>query len=585
MHLANHVKRTHDKGIADDTLVDVENQLNQENTFITEAANKECVNEFVADTTSVWNPEEEQDPAATTTNASQVPASGQKSEESPINGMPATILPGLASTCPTLQFHGEIQNQSSFNQRLLTTSDQEFEEFEDIALGSNSVIMGLSTRLDQLQDNLDLSMAETLETDIPPLIASTQADPASRQQDPLVPTVDINQLQMQLINGGSSSPTKATSLTQTIFQEKSSETCAVCGLSCPSVNLLQEHLLSEHCHQQSEITRSLNYLLQQLSSITANQSAQRIQMNNFEEQQKITHSEVSEIRKAIFSPKNQPPTLPSVSSEPCLTSASSPQGLTWANRASNPPGPATPRPRQANDLMLLVGDSIGHNLHLNEIENVTEMKIVTKKAYCTMSGGNFPESNYERVVPEILRSHPEAKILTFNASASDLTNISPGASLRYSEQQASTSSYNAIKIASEALKSNHPNLKKVIVSQRTPRYDNLNQLNEFANNELHKAWETLPENIRGKVVIGHHKLDCKEAIHVSRYGAAGTGVGGKLVDGLHMRGSSGKIAYTRSMANIMIQAGICSPAQVEHVLKNREIRMKKKNHQQVARQT
>ena len=110
------------------------------------------------------------------------------------------------------------------------------------------------------------------------------------------------------------------------------------------------------------------------------------------------------------------------------------------------------------------------------------------------------------------------------------------------------------------------------------------QLNETANDELHKAWESLPLNIRQKVVIGEHKLQCHGATRVSRYGAEGTRVRGKPVDGLHMRGGSGKIAYTRSMAGIMVQAGITSSARVEQVFKNRVIQLKKNNNQGLGRQ-
>ena len=116
------------------------------------------------------------------------------------------------------------------------------------------------------------------------------------------------------------------------------------------------------------------------------------------------------------------------------------------------------------DLMLLVADSIGHHMHMNELEQATNMKIVTKKAYCTLPGGMFPESEYSKVVPEMLKSHPDTKVLTVNASASDLTNISPGASETYLKQRASTSSYNTVRIAKEALQNKHPKLEKVIMT-------------------------------------------------------------------------------------------------------------------------
>ena len=83
---------------------------------------------------------------------------------------------------------------------------QEFDE--NIALGSNLVIMGLSTRLDQLQDNLNPSMTETLETDIPPLVASTQADPSSRQLSDVFPATNIQEIQRHLAANLIDSPSR-----------------------------------------------------------------------------------------------------------------------------------------------------------------------------------------------------------------------------------------------------------------------------------------------------------------------------------------------------------------------------------------
>ena len=80
-------------------------------------------------------------------------------------------------------------------------------------------------------------------------------------------------------------------------------------------------------------------------------------------------------------------------------------------------------------------------------------------------------------------------------------------------------------------------------------------------------------------MIGRHKLDCDNGVRASRYGILGKRVGGKNVDNLHLRGSSGKIATTRSMAGIMVQAGLATLAKVEEVAKSRRIQMKNKSPQ------
>ena len=91
--------------------------------------------------------------------------------------------------------------------------------------------------------------------------------------------------------------------------------------------------------------------------------------------------------------------------------------------------------------------------------------------------------------------------LNLVASASDLTNISPGATKEYCKQQASLSSSSTVKLASNALISGHPNLKLVVIPERAPRYDDLEWLNEYSNNELHRAKAQLPANIRDRIVI------------------------------------------------------------------------------------
>ena len=136
-----------------------------------------------------------------------------------------------------------------------------------------------------------------------------------------------------------------------------------------------------------------------------------------------------------------------------------------------------------------------------------------------------------------------------------------------------------MKLASNALLSNHPSLELVIIPERAPRYDNLEWLNEYSNSELHRVKAELPAQIRDKIVIGRHKLDCDDRVRASRYGVIGTKVGGKKVDNLHLRGSSGKIATTRSMAGIMVQSGLATSAMVEEVAKNRRIQIKKKSPQ------
>ena len=63
-----------------------------------------------------------------------------------------TVIVENAVNENAVQFHGDIEDQSGFTQELLQPTRQ---GFDDILLGSNSVILGMSARLDQIQDDLD----------------------------------------------------------------------------------------------------------------------------------------------------------------------------------------------------------------------------------------------------------------------------------------------------------------------------------------------------------------------------------------------------------------------------------------------
>ena len=57
-----------------------------------------------------------------------------------------------------------------------------------------------------------------------------------------------------------------------------------------------------------------------------------------------------------------------------------------------------------------------------------------------------------------------------------------------------------------------------------------------------------------RIMIGKHNLECDGAIRASRFGDSRT----ERLDGVHLRGNSGMISYTRSVANILVAAGLTS---------------------------
>ena len=105
--------------------------------------------------------------------------------------------------------------------------------------------------------------------------------------------------------------------------------------------------------------------------------------------------------------------------------------------------------------------------------------------------------------------------------------------------------------------------------QTTPRFDSKHSLNKYAQNMLQEAKVKAQED---KIVIGKHTLDCEdEGLRASRFGDLRK----PQVDGIHLKGSSGKMSYTRSVANILASAGLISPEDAAQVGKNLNIKLKK----------
>ena len=112
-----------------------------------------------------------------------------------------------------------------------------------------------------------------------------------------------------------------------------------------------------------------------------------------------------------------------------------------------------------------------------------------------------------------------------------------------------------MKVAALALAANS-NLKQFIIAERAPRADKWKALNEYANEELFEAVKNVEnEDVRKRIVVGRHNLETVDSgLQKARFGDPRV----RGVDGIHMRGSSGQIALTRSMAAILAGAGLCS---------------------------
>ena len=104
--------------------------------------------------------------------------------------------------------------------------------------------------------------------------------------------------------------------------------------------------------------------------------------------------------------------------------------------------------------------------------------------------------------------------------------------------------------------------------QTTPRYDSKHSLNIYAQEKLEEAVAKVNED---KIMIGKHTLACDDGLRASRFGDLRK----SQVDGIHLKGSSGRMAYTRSVGKILAAAGLISCEDAAQVGKNLKIKLKK----------
>ena len=221
---------------------------------------------------------------------------------------------------------------------------------------------------------------------------------------------------------------------------------------------------------------------------------------------------------------------------------------------------------------LFIGDSISANVDIAALENATQSKFVTARAYSSAndSEGNaakhpakFPQSSFINVVQSQL-SKDKYETLVLQAGTVDITNFktqdNPTEHFEYFKQETAKSATNLFQVAINALSSS-PNLKKVVLMKQIPRYDPSSHidpmclkpaLSQLFNNTLSDLW--MNSQYQGRIMIGNHNIECSGAIKEARYRETKSG----RYDGIHLYGSSGRKAYTLSVLNILRCAQVTS---------------------------
>ena len=228
-------------------------------------------------------------------------------------------------------------------------------------------------------------------------------------------------------------------------------------------------------------------------------------------------------------------------------------GSTPPDDGNSPPDDAV-RESQEPRRALYIGSSIAHHCDINALEEEFCLEIITRKAYGSVKNQThrFPRKNTAEITRrEMERLRPS--ILVLEASPVDTNELSkqmgklPEAIIY---EKARESSRNVLKTAERALR-DHPELEKVIITERPPHYGGeiARMITEIANRELYRRIA----GKSGKIHLGEHSLECVGYLRAARYGMPEKQYN---YDGFHLRGPDGKQAYTSSIKRILRQANI-----------------------------
>ena len=225
-------------------------------------------------------------------------------------------------------------------------------------------------------------------------------------------------------------------------------------------------------------------------------------------------------------PSSKAPRIPMHNKVPTLASSNP----VATDVAQAKPTILTPFLRQPK--ILFVKDSVAEAANLRKAEAVTKTRIRFARAMTFISLDHSVESNLQQVVKHNL-SNPgreNYQYLVMSAPSNDIT----------CEKNMNTSCRNLLNVAEEALTS-HKNLKKVVILNHTPRFDNIKnkKLAEKANATLSHLCKN--SRLMGKIAVGSHTLDDFGIGHTHnrRYGSP--------YDVSYYGVPSGSLEYTKSL--------------------------------------
>ena len=213
--------------------------------------------------------------------------------------------------------------------------------------------------------------------------------------------------------------------------------------------------------------------------------------------------------------------------------------------------------------ILFMGDSIFRNAYMEKIEKKVLNKVTVVKAYSsaydTNKNNKFKSSNFTDLVPKEL-DKAKYDTLVMQASSTDLTNYKTVQNKEELRKIAQSSNANMLSVATTAI-ANHPEVNKVVLFERVPRFDELQELNEFANKDLEAQWLQCDKEFKDNIYIGKHNLQPHgKFANVQRLARWGDQTRRQKPDNLHMVGPSGKMKMTDSILAVFATCGIIKEA-------------------------
>ena len=196
--------------------------------------------------------------------------------------------------------------------------------------------------------------------------------------------------------------------------------------------------------------------------------------------------------------------------------------------------------------VLYVSDSVGSSANMRLVEKFSKTRVRSLK----VSGS---EEELQQTVESNLEfpGREAYDILAISAPTDDITKLNLHQSSRTDiKQQVHNSCLKVFNVAKYAL-SNHNDLKKVILLNHPPRFDNKvkSEMALYANETMNKLVE---ESQLKNLVIGSHNLAC---IGIGKtFDARYKDSLSKRVDGIHFFGPLGTKHYSESLTNILADA-------------------------------